>query len=186
MGNTFEFFSKNSCKDKIAEFMADSTLDRETISTVAELMVDQFSQSSTTSETSAGMAARFGRWVIRDEDIGFFNVLKNGLSLGAALSIGGSPAAPFVGVIAALCQTSWNIYRNGVSLTPLQIRVLAELEKEKNGMSVNKITAQISVQEAKISNAEVEKVLEELDRIPARSGLKSVVSKYKGLWRVAH
>jgi hypothetical protein len=62
-----------------------------------------------------GIAFRINRWVIRQEDLGFFNVLRTAALAGLAAVSGASAAAPVVGALAAAAETGWNLWRKASS-----------------------------------------------------------------------
>jgi hypothetical protein len=134
-----------------------------------------------------GIAFRINRWVIRQEDLGFFNVLRTAALAGLAAVSGASAAAPVVGALAAAAETGWNLWRKGVKLEEVDLRVLQLLEEAEGGLAAGDIAKRLSAKGTRWSTKSVEQVLGRLSKLNAHSGTVAVVHQSSdGKWRPSH
>ncbi len=133
-----------------------------------------------------GLGLRIRSWVIREEDLGFFSVLRNGSAVAAATIAASSVAAPIAGALVAAAETGWNAWRKGAKVSPDDLEVLILLESS-DGLRPGQIAAKLPQRKKKRTAKEVENALKRLSKLPTRSGSIAVVHKDSaGYWRSSH
>ncbi len=133
-----------------------------------------------------GLGYRVRSWVIRQEDVGFFGVLRTGVLVAMAAATGAAVGAPIVGAIAAAAETGWNAWRKGARLEPRDVRVLIQLEQAAAPLTPAAIGELISTPTEAWSADDVEAILKRLAKLPTRSGAIAIVHETSDGWRSTH
>jgi hypothetical protein len=121
---------------------------------------------------------RVGRWVIRDDDLELFQIVKTAmLAFSAAqftftsLSAGGATALAF-----SAAQLVRNVFRKGISLDPKQLQLLLVLKASSKPMAAHEIAAALGT-DPNWSGRDVEQELARLRKMQARGGSVSLVEE---------
>jgi hypothetical protein len=136
-------------------------------------------------KTGLGLVIR--QWVIRQEDLGFFGVLRTSALAFVASATAAPVAGPVVAALAAIAELGWNMWRKGARLETRDLQVLIALEKSSRPLTPGEIAKSLSTKTEGWSTADVKAVLTRLGKLPTRSGSIAVVHETeKGRWRAAH
>jgi len=128
------------------------------------------------------------RWVIRDDDLKLFDLVKNAVLALAAVNFvfADMTVAGVSGVVAAIVQMLTNAYRSGATITPSQSKLLIALKnanRPANARSLLKLLA--GDKDEGWNDARIRAELNELSCVHTRRGFVELVECNKeGQWTV--
>lgn len=135
-----------------------------------------------------GFQLLVGSWVIRDDDLKVFDVIKNAIvALAAANFVFASmTAAGVTGIVAAVVQLLKEAYRSGAMITPSQAKVLVALKSAGRPLDVGSLLSLLPRdQEGDWNEDRIRAELSELASVHTRKGFAALVEcNTKGHWTV--
>jgi hypothetical protein len=134
---------------------------------------------------AGGFEVRFGRWVVRLDDLGIFAAIRNAVVLGLAGHYWGGPtvAVP-ASAITAFAEMLWNVSRALGHVTPRQARILGLMGKFGGTVTADDLYSQ-PTEDGDLEWTK-EKIVEELghlQQVVTRGGVQKMVEKLAdGRW----
>ena len=120
-----------------------------------------------------------GSWVIRDEDLDFFNVFKESVvsAAGAGFILGNLSIGALTGILLSLLSLWHRIRIHGVSLSPIKLQILAVLKAKGNPQTAEDL--------AQVLECDIESInlaLSQLSEIVTRSGVVPFIRETSSGW----
>jgi hypothetical protein len=173
------YFNEDECSEHVAQFLYSDRIAPVLSEAVASALTIEL-QCDPVEASRDSFDIKVRSWVIRDEDVSFFELLKDGLllylSTHAALPIGSSVVAFAVTVSRLL----WNLYRCGVMLSGDPLLVFVELRGHSEPTWPD--TLRLALGEPWTVDR-VERTLELLTAVPSRSSPVKLASRLPdGRW----
>jgi hypothetical protein len=178
------FSSESDCADFIVDSMVRLGMGDEISRTIAEQIAPDCIEKASCPDQGFGLIV--GNWVVRQEDLEFFEVLKTAAALGVVVFLGSALAGPIAAAFCAAAQLAWNAWRKGCLLSPLEVRILHELSSCRDGLTISQLHERISVHGVP-SLIQVRDALERLANLVSRSGkIELIVEDATKRWHSVH
>jgi hypothetical protein len=172
-----EFEDKDLCREQLQNLLNLSP-ENEQDSRILDALVESCEVIDPSQAQKRRFELRVGKWVIREEDLKLFDVVKDSLAMFASggYLLGNLTAAGITSFIVSLVRIGRDCYLNGVTITDNQLQIILTLKKEDRATPFKDILALLlSETPSKWNDVELRKELEALKTMPSRNKKVEIV-----------
>jgi len=172
-----EFEDKDLCRDQLQGLLKLSP-ENEQEQQILDALVESCEVVDPAQARERRFELRVGKWVIREEDLKLFDVVKDSLTMFASggYLLGNLTAAGITSLIVSLVRLGRDCYLNGVTITDKQLQIILTLKKEGRAIAFRDILASLVNETPDGWNEpDLRKELEALKTMPSRNKKVEVV-----------
>ena len=102
------YYSEEECNDRVGKLLSGNNIDPRLSEAVAWALTTDL-QVESTEDTDDSFEIKVGSWVIRDEDLDLFSILKDSALLYISTQLAGPVAPSVVAFAVTLARLLWNL-----------------------------------------------------------------------------